>query len=141
MTDTPAIRGYFGAAPADDEAPTVSLWKRAEPTVLGVGSIVLLLVLWELTPHLVTISAGTKLFFTTPSKITVALWTMFATGSIWHPLGVSAAGFAIGLGFASACCSGAHARSTPCSIRSSPRSTPRRGWCSCRCSCCGSASA
>jgi NitT/TauT family transport system permease protein len=43
-------------------------------------------------------SAGTKLFFTTPSQIVGTLWKMFATGSIWEPLGVSASAFAIGLG-------------------------------------------
>jgi ABC-type nitrate/sulfonate/bicarbonate transport system permease component len=99
MTDTRAIGGYVAAAkPAADEAvTTVGLWKRAEPTLLGFGSIALLLAVWELTPHLMTLSAGTKLFFTTPSQIGLALWTMFYTGSIWHPLGVSAGGFAIGL--------------------------------------------
>ena len=56
--------------------------------------------MWELVPHLVTLSAGTKLFFTTPSQIAGTLWTMFATGTIWTPLGVSASGFALGLGLA-----------------------------------------
>jgi NitT/TauT family transport system permease protein len=101
MTDTRAIRGYVTAAPAGEDAATpVSLWKRSEPTLLGTGSILLLLLLWELAPHLVTLSPGTKLFFTTPSQIAGALWSMFATGSVWHPLGVSAAGFAIGLAWA-----------------------------------------
>jgi NitT/TauT family transport system permease protein len=47
-----------------------------------------------------TLSAGTKLFFTTPSQVAGTLWNMFATGAIWVPLGVSASGFAIGLGLA-----------------------------------------
>jgi NitT/TauT family transport system permease protein len=47
-----------------------------------------------------TISAGTRLFFTTPSQIAGTLWTMFASGTIWRPLGVSASGFALGLGLA-----------------------------------------
>lgn len=99
MTDTRAIRGYVATAkPADDGAvTTIGLWKRAEPSLLGFGTIALLLAVWELVPHLMTLSAGTKLFFTTPSQIGMALWTMFYTGSIWHPLGVSAGGFAIGL--------------------------------------------
>jgi NitT/TauT family transport system permease protein len=42
--------------------------------------------------------AGTKLFFATPSQVAGTLWNMFATGSIWHPLAVSATGFAVGLG-------------------------------------------
>ena len=44
--------------------------------------------------------AGTKLFFTVPSHIAGTLWDMFATGSIWKPLGVSASAFAIGLAMA-----------------------------------------
>ena len=64
------------------------------------GGILALLLVWELIPRVVTISAGTKLFFTTPSQVVGTLWTMFATGSIWAPLGVSASGFAIGLGLA-----------------------------------------
>ena len=87
-------------APDDLAAPYKSPWERFEPVILGTTSIVLLLAVWELLPHLVTISAGTKLFFTTPSQIAGTLWTMFATGTIWEPLGVSASGFAIGLGLA-----------------------------------------
>ena len=90
-------------APADvarRAARRQSLWRRFEPTILGAGSIVLLLAVWEVLPHLVTLSAGTKLFFTTPSHIVGTLWSMFATGSIWSPLGVSAGAFALGLGLA-----------------------------------------
>jgi ABC-type nitrate/sulfonate/bicarbonate transport system permease component len=98
MTDTPAIRSHLPTAPKQAEAVArIGLWKRVEPAAYGGGSIVLLLALWELMPHLVTISAGTKLFFTTPSQIVRALWTMFSTGSVWNPLGVSALGFGIGL--------------------------------------------
>ena len=52
--------------------------------------IVVLIVLWEVVPRLITLSAGTKLFFTTPSQIVGTLWRLFATGAIWAPLGVSA---------------------------------------------------
>jgi NitT/TauT family transport system permease protein len=102
MTDARAIQGFVAdAAPSGEAAPpTPSLWKRFEPTVLGAGTIVLLLAVWQLLPHLVTISAGTKLFFTTPAQIAATLWNMIVTGSIWKPLGVSAAGFAIGLALA-----------------------------------------
>jgi ABC-type nitrate/sulfonate/bicarbonate transport system permease component len=37
------------------------------------------------------------MFFTTPSQVAGTLWTMFSTGTIWTPLGVSASGFALGL--------------------------------------------
>jgi NitT/TauT family transport system permease protein len=102
MTELQAIERSFAAgAPVDDLAPPPrSLWRQIEPTVLGTGSMLLLLLLWELFPHIVALRAGTKLFFATPSQIAGTLWNMFATGAIWHPLAVSASGFAIGLGLA-----------------------------------------
>ena len=81
----------------DDAAPRKSVWQRFEPTILGTGTIVLLLLVWQFLPDFVPMKAGTKLFFTVPSHIAGTLWTMFATGSIWAPLGVSASAFAIGL--------------------------------------------
>ena len=81
----------------DDAAPRKSVWRRFEPTILGTGTIVLLLLVWQFLPDFVPMKAGTKLFFTVPSHIADTLWTMFATGSIWKPLGVSASAFAIGL--------------------------------------------
>jgi NitT/TauT family transport system permease protein len=86
---------------ADDDAPPPkSLWRQIESPVLGGAAILVLLLVWELFPLVVPIPPGTKLFFATPSQIVGTLWTMFATGSVWHPLGVSASGFAVGLGLA-----------------------------------------
>jgi len=85
------------ASSADSDAPPKSLWRRFEPTILGTGTIVLLLLVWQFLPDFVPMKAGTKLFFTVPSHIAGTLWDMFATGSIWKPLGVSASAFAIGL--------------------------------------------
>ncbi|MFY9693523.1 MAG: ABC transporter permease [Xanthobacteraceae bacterium] len=85
---------------ADAAAPARRLWRRIEPTALGAGGIVCLLLVWQFLPDLVPMKAGTKLFFTVPSNIAGTLWQMFATGSIWAPLGVSAGAFAIGLGLA-----------------------------------------
>ena len=100
MSGTDAIKATI-SMPADElAAPPVHPWRRFEPIMLGAGSIVILLIAWELAPHLLTMSPGTKLFFTTPSQIAGTLWTMFATGTIWSPLGVSASGFALGLGLA-----------------------------------------
>jgi NitT/TauT family transport system permease protein len=97
MTDTRALKADI----ADDaDTPHKNLWLRLEPAVYGSAGIVAVLVLWEVLPRIFTLSAGTKLFFTTPSQVVGTLWTMFATGSIWAPLGVSASGFAIGLGLA-----------------------------------------
>jgi NitT/TauT family transport system permease protein len=86
---------------ADDAAPPrPGLWHQIEPTALGAAGIVTLLVVWEILPRIVTLSAGTKLFFTTPSQVAGTLWQMFATGSIWAPLSVSATAFGVGLAIA-----------------------------------------
>jgi NitT/TauT family transport system permease protein len=74
--------------------------QRMESVALGTATIALLLMLWELLPHVLTIQQGTRLFFTVPSRIFVTLWQMVATGTIWAPLGVSASAFAMGLGLA-----------------------------------------
>src|SRR5262252_10793885 len=79
---------------------TPALRQRVESIALGTATIALLLVVWELLPHVLPVQQGTRLFFTVPSRIFAALWQMFATGSIWAPLGVSAAAFAIGLALA-----------------------------------------
>jgi NitT/TauT family transport system permease protein len=98
MTDTRALQADIGAG--DNITPGKTLWQRCEPAIYGSASIVVLLALWQLLPQVLTLSAGTKLFFTTPSQIAGTLWNMFVTGSIWLPLGVSASGFALGLGLA-----------------------------------------
>jgi ABC-type nitrate/sulfonate/bicarbonate transport system permease component len=95
MTDTRALDANIGAAA--DDAPGQSLRYRLEPAAYGLASIAALLIVWEVVPRIITLSAGTKLFFTTPSQIVGTLWGLFATGKIWTPLGVSASGFAIGL--------------------------------------------
>jgi len=99
MTDTRALDADIVAA-GDQDAPTLSVWHRLEPMILGIASVTVLLVVWEMLPRLLTVSAGTKLFFTTPTQIVGTLWRLFSTGVIWQPLGVSASGFAIGLGLA-----------------------------------------
>ena len=95
MADTRALQASIEAT--DSGAPAKSLWQRFDSLILGTASIVILLLVWELLPRVFTMSAGTKLFFTTPSQVAGTLWKMFATGMIWAPLGVSASGFAIGL--------------------------------------------
>ena len=82
------------------EASPDATWRSLEPALLGTGSIVLLLLVWEAVPHLFAMSPGAKLFFTTPSRIAATLWQMCASGEIWTPLRVSAAAFAVGLAMA-----------------------------------------
>jgi ABC-type nitrate/sulfonate/bicarbonate transport system permease component len=100
MSDIEVLQADIATVAPDDDlaAPTKNLWQRSEATVLGVGGIVILLLAWEVLPYLFKMSEGTKLFFTTPSQVVGTLWNMFATGSVWAPLSVSASGFALGLG-------------------------------------------
>jgi NitT/TauT family transport system permease protein len=101
MADTQALQAPTAARDrTDDKAPARRLWQRIEPTALGTGSIVLLLLVWQVVPYFVALKPGTKLFFTVPSQIAGTLWEMFASGSVWSPLGVSATAFAIGLALA-----------------------------------------
>jgi len=99
MTEIQALKQDFaGAMPADTrDIPVKRLWQRFEPIALGTGTIVILLLVWEFLPRIIPMKEGTKLFFTVPSQIAGTLWDMFATGSIWQPLGVSAAAFTVGL--------------------------------------------
>src|SRR5579864_2333401 len=97
MTEIQADDLIITASPAGSDAPRKSVWQRFESTILGTGTIVLLLLVWQFLPDFVPMKAGTKLYFAVPSQIAGTLWTMFATGSIWKPLGVSASAFAIGL--------------------------------------------
>ena len=89
------------AAVADTRAaPRKRIWQRVEPAVLGAGTIVLLLLVWQIWPDLFPLKEGTKLFFAVPSQVAGTLWDMFASGSIWTPLRVSASAFAVGLALA-----------------------------------------
>ncbi|MGC2133505.1 MAG: hypothetical protein WA661_09635, partial [Xanthobacteraceae bacterium] len=76
------LQADFAADGPSDAAAPARLWQRIEPTALGAGSIVCLLLVWQFLPDLVPMKAGTKLFFTVPSEIAGTLWQMFATGSI-----------------------------------------------------------
>ena len=101
MADTQTLQAPAAAREhTSDAAPARTLWQRVEPTALGTGSIVVLLLVWQAVPYFVPLKPGTKLFFTVPSQIAGTLWEMFASGSVWAPLGVSATAFAIGLALA-----------------------------------------
>ena len=100
MSKTGAIVADARLPAQGDEVSARAIWRSLEPAVLGTGSIVILLLIWQAVPHLVAMSPGSKLFFTTPSRIAATLWGMFASGEIWTPLRVSAGAFAIGLAMA-----------------------------------------
>jgi ABC-type nitrate/sulfonate/bicarbonate transport system permease component len=91
-----AGEGRVGAVRFVTPAPR----QRIESIALGTATIALVLVVWQLLPHVLPMQQGTRLFFTVPGRIFATLWQMFATGTIWAPLAVSATAFAIGLALA-----------------------------------------
>jgi NitT/TauT family transport system permease protein len=99
MAETQALDLDLGAV-GSARVATSAFKQRVESMALGTAVIVLLLIIWELLPYFVPMKQGTRLFFTVPSRILATLWQMFASGSIWAPLGVSATAFAIGLALA-----------------------------------------
>jgi NitT/TauT family transport system permease protein len=99
MAETQALDLDLGAV-GSARVATSAFKQRVESMVLGTAVIVLLLIIWELLPYFVPMKQGTRLFFTVPSRILATLWQMFASGTIWAPLGVSATAFAIGLALA-----------------------------------------
>jgi NitT/TauT family transport system permease protein len=99
MAETQALDLDLGAV-GSARVATSAFKQRVESMALGTAVIVLLLIIWELLPYFVPMKQGTRLFFTVPSRILATLWQMFASGTIWAPLGVSATAFAIGLALA-----------------------------------------
>jgi ABC-type nitrate/sulfonate/bicarbonate transport system permease component len=99
MAETQALDLDLGAV-GSTRVATSAFKQRVESMALGTAVIVLMLIIWELLPYFVPMKQGTRLFFTVPSRILATLWQMFASGSIWAPLGVSATAFAIGLALA-----------------------------------------
>ena len=82
MSETGTIKAKI-SLPADESvAPPASMWRRWEPTVLGAGSIALLLLAWEAAPHIFTMSAGTKLFSTAGRRFFLSYGTPLAAGGI-----------------------------------------------------------
>ena len=80
MAEIHATDLSIATAAARDIAPRKSLWQRFEPTALGAGTIVVLLLAWQFLPEFIPMKAGTKLFFAVPSQIAGTLWTIRRSG-------------------------------------------------------------
>lgn len=76
----------------------LSQYRENEEPILGWGFIVLFLLAWELTPHLVALPKGLALFFTTPYHIALKLFDMVTSGEVAFHFYVSGSEFVIGLG-------------------------------------------
>jgi NitT/TauT family transport system permease protein len=77
-----------------------NFYSEKESNILGAGFILLLIVLWELIPHLLTLSKGMSLFFTTPLRIIEAGYQLILENKIQEHLYVSSVEFLLGLGMA-----------------------------------------
>jgi len=98
MTVTPAGDDLISAREeADASAPVASRWQRNENFVLGAVAVIAFLVFWESS---VAFGWANPLFTSSPSRIWNAGYEMFADGSIYPDLLVSAQEFALGYGLA-----------------------------------------
>lgn len=86
------------AADGSTEITRKTFWEANESVVLGFGFIVVALAVWQIVPHVLTLSRGTQLFFTTPTQVAETLYALFASGEIWPALEFSATAFCVGLG-------------------------------------------
>ena len=71
-----------------------------ERQFLGVAGVVVPLLIWEAIPWVVRLPRGMSLFFTTPSRVPVALYDLIVSGEFQRHFSVSAAEFLLGLGLA-----------------------------------------
>jgi NitT/TauT family transport system permease protein len=77
-------------------APPKSFWARNEHALLGTMAMTAFLIFWETAVALEWVN---PLFTSSPSRIAIAGYEMFADGSIWPHLQVS--GYEFVVGFAS----------------------------------------
>jgi NitT/TauT family transport system permease protein len=78
-------------------APPKSFWERNEHALLGTMAMTAFLVFWEVAVALEWVN---PLFTSSPSRIAIAGYEMFADGSIWPHLQVSGYEFVVGFGLA-----------------------------------------
>ena len=77
--------------------PRQSLWRRNENFLLGTAAVIAFLLFWEIS---VASGWANPLFTSSPSRIFAAAYEMFADGSIYPDLWVSAQEFVLGYGLA-----------------------------------------
>src|SRR5258705_10262161 len=97
MAVTPADRDIVASAQDADAPPPRALWQRHENFLLGLGSVAAFLLFWEAS---VAIGWANPLFTSSPSRIFTTAYEMFADGSIYPDLLVSAQEFVLGFGLA-----------------------------------------
>jgi NitT/TauT family transport system permease protein len=78
----------------------VSFYREKEPTILGGGFILLLILAWQTVPALVSLPKGILLFFTTPLEVIKAFHQLVVNNQIQSHFYVSAVEFIVGLALA-----------------------------------------
>jgi NitT/TauT family transport system permease protein len=91
----PAARHVM--APDEDAAERATPWQRYENTILGAVAVIIFLAIWE---GVVDFGWINPLFTSSPSRIAVAGYELFANGTIWRDLQVSGLEFFAGYGLA-----------------------------------------
>jgi len=97
MAVTPADRDMVAPARDADAPPQRTIWQRYENFLLGLGAVAAFLLFWEIS---VAIGWANPLFTSSPSRIFATGYEMFADGSIYPDLLISAEEFALGFGLA-----------------------------------------
>ena len=77
---------------------TKNFTAKHEPSILGIGFIVLLLAVWQTLPLWYTLPRGMALFFTTPSRVAAVFYQLLVSGELEKHFYVSAVAFLAGLG-------------------------------------------
>jgi ABC-type nitrate/sulfonate/bicarbonate transport system permease component len=75
-------------------------YREHEATIVGTGFILLVLLLWQAIPWLMTLPKGMALFFTTPSEIVQTFFELMEKGEIQKHFYISATEFLVGLALA-----------------------------------------
>ncbi|MGH7772976.1 MAG: ABC transporter permease [Candidatus Binatia bacterium] len=78
----------------------VNFYTEREHHILGGGFILLLILLWELVPHVIALPKALSLFFTTPLRVLEVCYELVVRNEIQTHLYVSAVEFLLGLGLA-----------------------------------------
>lgn len=74
------------------------VYREYEPAIIGTAFILLILLLWQMIPVVMTLSKGMALFFTTPLQIVRTFFVLIEQGELQRNFYVSATEFIIGLG-------------------------------------------
>jgi NitT/TauT family transport system permease protein len=77
-----------------------NFYREREQAILGGGFILLLILIWQTVPALISLPRGIALFFTTPVEVIKSFYQLVVKNEIQSHVYVSAVEFIVGLGLA-----------------------------------------